>query len=475
MGTRPSTWVAATLLGLSLVTTAYADSKGDIKAKTKEAMENYDLLEFDAAKKLLDQALAIAKKGKLEKDPLTATIYLDIGITAHAADDIDGAKAAFGAAVAIDPKIQIPAAYKSPELTKLLEEARASAKPVGGGNGTSQPTADGSGTDAIDCEAVKGLQHTIVDTAPAGAALGIEALVGSDVSAVKVSVLYRVEGATDFTEVKMKKEGDCKYKGAIPASAMKGSLLHYYVGAFNDVNKPVAAKGSSGAPNLIEISGVASDGKSDNENPIGEKTDPNGGVVGGVIAGGKPPRVMISFVGGTGTAFLSGTTEGGYMVTDQGFMSWGNSLLVLTPELSYMVAKQLAVGIAVRIGLPIGANVAAEGAETNSTVAPGALLRLRYALSPSGEGVRVMGQVGGGVMRSTLSVTTDNMGDTDIVGQGPLLIGGGIGYFKYLSGKFAFVADVSALVGIAVVDKVGTTKVNSGFGADFSLGFALGF
>jgi hypothetical protein len=65
--------------------------------------------------------------------------------------------------------------------------------------------------------------------------------------------------------------------------------------------------------------------------------------------------------------------------------------------------------------------------------------------------------------------------DTDIVGQGPLLIGGGIGYFKHLAGKLSFVADVSALVGIAVVDKLGTTKVNTGFGADFSLGLALGF
>lgn len=164
------------------------------------------------------------------------------------------------------------------------------------------------------------------------------------------------------------------------------------------------------------------------------------------------------------------------MVTDQGFKSWGNSLLVITPELSYVVSRQIAVGIAVRIGLPFGANVPAEGAAGHSTVAPGALLRVRYALNPSGQGVRVMGQVGGGVMRNTLSVTTGMAGmDTDIVGQGPLLLGGGIGYIKALSNKVSFLADVSALVGIAVVDKIGTTKVNSGFGADFSLGFAVGF
>jgi tetratricopeptide (TPR) repeat protein len=126
MRSRSSTWVAATLLGLGLLGTAHADPKGDVKAKTKEAMENYDLLEYDTAKKLLDEALTIAKKHKLDKDPGTAQTYLDLGLTLFAAGDTEGAKAAFASAAAIDPKIEISAAYKSPELNKLLDEARAS-------------------------------------------------------------------------------------------------------------------------------------------------------------------------------------------------------------------------------------------------------------------------------------------------------------------------------------------------------------
>lgn len=466
MRSRSSTWVAATLLGLGLLGTAHADPKGDVKAKTREAMENYDLLEYDTAKKLLDEAIAIAKKNKLDKDPGTAQAYLDLGLTLFAAGDTEGAKTAFAAATAIDPKIQISAAYKAPELNKLLDEARASS--AGSTTGSEPASSD----DAIDCAEVKGLQHTIVDTAPAGAPLAIEALVGADVTATKVAVMYRDEHASEYNEVKLQKTGECKYTGSIPGSAMKGSLVHYYVAAFNDLNKPIAAKGSSGAPNLIEIAGTAT-GRSDNEDPIGDK---GGEVTKRVVAGSKAPRVMVSIFGGTGAGFLTGTTEGGYMVTDQGFKSWGNSLVVLTPELSYIVTPQVSIGIAARLGFPVGANVAATGTAGHSTIAPGALLRIRYALSPSGEGVRVMGQVGGGVMRNTLSVTTGEAGmDTDIVGQGPLLLGGGIGYIKSIAGKLSFVADVSALVGIAVVDKLGTTKVNTGFGADFSLGLALGF
>jgi hypothetical protein len=182
---------------------------------------------------------------------------------------------------------------------------------------------------------------------------------------------------------------------------------------------------------------------------------------------------MITVAGGTGLGYVSGSTEGGNMVEK---CCVGNSLVVLTPELGYVASPNLSIGVAARLGLPLGANVNAVGAVGHSTIAPAALLRVRYALSPTGEGVRVMGQAGYGVMRNTIKLAETMPGmDTDIVGQGPLLIGGGVGYLKRLGSKLAFIADLSALVGIAVTDKIGTTAVNTGFGADLSLGIAVGF
>src|SRR5215470_8383664 len=99
------TW--ALLLLLSLARMASADPKGEVAQKSKEGMESYDLMEYDAAKKALSQAIAAAKKGKLDKDPVTAKAYLYLGLASFATGDADGAKAAFGAAVLIDPKIQI--------------------------------------------------------------------------------------------------------------------------------------------------------------------------------------------------------------------------------------------------------------------------------------------------------------------------------------------------------------------------------
>ncbi len=479
MGTRcqGGTALAVTLLVVGLVVglgrSVHADPKADIQAQAKTAMESYDLMDYPAARKSLTATLAAAKKAKLDKDPVVAKVHLFLGLAAFADGDSDGAKTEFVAAVTIDPKIQIDAAYKSPELVKLLDQAKAESS-GGGGGGAIEPKGD-------DCAAVKGLQHNIIDTGKAGGAQPIEAMVGSDITPVKVSVMYRIEGAADFVETKLTKQG-CKYTGAIPAGAMHGSLIHYYVAAYDGNNKVIAGKGSSGSPNIMELSGSASI-KGDEEDPIGGgKKQPKGGggggtsggaVSGGVLVGGKPAKVFVAVAGGTGFGYVTGNTEGGNTVQN---CCIGNSLVVVTPELGYYVNKQLSIGIAARIGLPLGANVNAKDADSHSTIAPAGLIRVRYGLTGD-EGIRVMGQIGGGVMRNTIKLDQQmaSQGDTDIVGQGPLLIGAGIGYSKKLSGNIQFIADFSALAGIAVVKELSGLKVNNGVSADLALGLAVGF
>jgi hypothetical protein len=89
----------------------------------------------------------------------------------------------------------------------------------------------------------------------------------------------------------------------------------------------------------------------------------------------------------------------------------------------------------------------------------------------------VIGQLGGGIIRNTIKLKESMDGqDTDIVGQGPLLIGAGVGYMKRLSGNVAFVGDLSVLGAIAVVDKLGNApNLGNGIGADLSVGIAFGF
>jgi hypothetical protein len=459
---------------------AHADGRGDVEKKIKEAMEQYDLMDYDAAKKLLNQALATAKKAHLDKDQISAKAYLDLGIVAFVNNDADAAKLAFISAVQIQPKIQIDPAYKTAEMAKLLDQARGDA---GGGTGGGTSDIDaamngGGGGGAADCSSVHGLQHEIIDSAKGGAALPVEAKLGPDVKASRVSVFYRPEGATDFTEVKMSADG-CTYKASIPASGMKGSLVHYYIAAYGDGPKPIAAKGSSGSPNIIEVTAPAPGGggsHGDDEDPLGGKKDSGGGASGGgevsssvTVTGPKRPHIMLAVSGGTGSGYVTGTTEANNPVKS---CCIGSPIAVIVPELGYFVSPSTSVSIAARLGLPLGANI-----DGHATMAPAALIRVRHSLSPTGEGLRVMGQIGAGILRNTIKLDNAQAGmDTDIVAQGPLLIGGGVGFTKNLSGSVAFIADLSALAGIAVVDHLGSApKLNSGLSADLSLGLQLGF
>ena len=479
---------------------AHADPKGDIEKKIKTAMESYDMMDYDAAKKTLNQAIAAAKKAKLDKDAVAAKAYLDLGIVAFVNNDQDGAKLSFSAAVQIQPKIQIDPAYKSPEMAKLLEEVRGEAKGGGGGGAVEAKAPPAGGGDggpdlaadlaSSDCSSIKGLDHTLVETGRTNAPLPIEAKLGSDVKASKVSLMFRAEGAADYIEVKMKKDG-CKYTASIPASGTKGVVVHYYVAAYGEGPKPIASKGSAGSPNIVELSGggPAPKGGGDDEDPInggkakptqvaqkpeGGDVDSGGEVSKGTEVGTKTPHIMLAFAGGPGFGYLSGTTEGMNPVKSSGF---GPSWVVLQPEIGYMVSPKLTIGVAARLGMPIGANV-----DGHATLAPAGLARVRYALSPDGEGLHVMGQLGAGIIRSTLTLDNAMPGqNTDIVASGPLLIGGGAGFKKQLSGSVMFLADLSVLAAVNITgnDAMGNSSVtgaplNSGLTVDLSIGLALG-
>jgi hypothetical protein len=455
---------AAVLVGIvwCLAAPAHADPRSEIAAKTRAAMASYDAMDYETARRLLNQALAIAKKARLDKDPIVARVYLDLGITQLAGSDQEAARVAILSAAQIDPKITIDAAYKSPELVKLLDEARAAA-----GDGP-EPASD-----AVDCKSVRGLRHTVVDAGRPGAPQPIEALIGSDLSPARVAVMYRPEGAIDFTEARLTRQSGCRYAGTIPASAMHGSVVHYYIAAYDAGNKVLASKGSSGTPNVMELGAAGPATPGDAEDPINAPTA-RGRATGDVTgAAARParaaPRITVAVAGGTGFGYVTGKTEGDNQVQK---CCIGSSPIVLLSELGYLASPRLSLGVALRLGFPIGANVAG-----HSKLAPAGFVRARYALSSSGDGFRVMAELGGGILRNTIKL--DNVVpemDTDVVAQGPLLLGAGIGYIRRIGTNLAFLVDVDAIAGIAVVSKLGSAvHLNSGVSADMRLGIAFGF
>ena len=473
------------VVGLTAPSFSFADakSKKEIETKMKEAMENYDLLEYEEARKILNQALTVAKKAKMESDPVTAKVHLRLGTVYFAGlQDAESAKLSFLNAAEIDKGIALDKAYSTPEMVKLLEEAKSEAGGVAGGGGGGDVEPPVGGGDAVDCATVTGLQHTIIDTAKGGKELALAAAVGSDVTPAKVSIMYRPRGAADFSEAKMTASG-CVYNGAIPKAALAGDLIHYYVAAYNEQGRVIASKGSAGSPNIIEVAGSGGGGNLalDAENPLGGGGDEEIKVGGGGGGGGGGDRdigvvvtpsgkktMFIALVGGSGGGYVTGETE---QAANDVKCCFAPQLAHVQPEIGYYLNKTTTVSLVARLGFPIGANIPG-----HSPVAPAGFVKVRKAMAQTGTGLVVSGGVGGGVIRDTIKLdgAPPDM-DTDVVAIGPLFLTGGAGYSAALGGGLSLVAELNAVAGVPVVSKLGNSILNFGVQLDFNLGLHIGF
>ena len=93
------------VLGLAGVNPAHAapDAEQQIRDHTQKAMEHFDMLEYELAKKLLLEAVVIAKKNRLTKTRVLADTYLYLGVVHFAGfEDVESARLAFMDAVIAD-------------------------------------------------------------------------------------------------------------------------------------------------------------------------------------------------------------------------------------------------------------------------------------------------------------------------------------------------------------------------------------
>lgn len=475
--------VVAVVLMAASPAQADADVRSKVKEKAKQAMENFDLLEFDEAKKMLNEAITLAKKNKL-RDETLASVYVNLGIVYFSGfSDKESAKLQFIEAVQIAGDVKIDKAYATDEMAKLLSEAR---DQFAGSTGDPTPTAATTDDDdEVDCDALTGLKHDLVDEAPAGRPAKIVVYVGGDLKAKKVSAFYRPKGTAKFSEVPLQASG-CKFAGAIPGEALKGDMLHYYVAAVDRSGKKVGNKGSKGSPNIMEIAQVGSAAFTDDENPLGDGADAADtadtasseaevSTQVGPIGGPKKAKLFLSLSAGTGGGYVTGNTE---RVNSPVGCCFAPALLHVMPELGYYISPQLAISAAFRFGFPVGANI-----NGHATGAPAGLIRVRYALSESGNGLSVAGAIGGGLLRHT--VTIDNQPsdmNTDTTASGPLVLGGGAAYIRPLSGPMKFIVELNALAAFAIVDELGDcpdgdscVRPSFGLQMDANLGILFAF
>lgn len=447
--------VAALLLFAAGPQVAHANEKelARLEKLSKKAMESFDLLDYEAAKKLLNAAVAKAKTSGLENEPLIAQIYLNLGIVYFAGEnDMDSARVAFIDAVKIDPSIQIDPAYRTDDMQALLDEIKGEASGgAPGDNGDNGDTGDNGGGSSVDCSSVEGLSHELLDTTRANSDLTVTAALGSDVDASKVSLHYRMHGVpgagVEFVEIEMTSDG-CKYRGVIPGEDIQGGVIHYYISAYQD-DQAVASKGNERTPNIIEVI--------EPDNPFGGGSKPTGPK--------GPAKIFISVAAGTGAAFVTGQTEQLLAPVNAGLAP---ALLHIFPEIGYFVSPKTSISLAFRLGFPIGAN-----RDMHAGPSPAATLRWRQSLSEDGNGLFWAAALGGGVIRQTVELTDvpDPTMNVDTTAIGPLFVGGGAGYKAAVAETLFLVTELGVLAGIPLTNQVAGAVVH--FGVQFDLNVAL--
>ncbi len=447
--------LAVVAILLVMPTTANADkSDKRVVAKTKKAMGEYDMMEFESAKSLLLEAIAIGERAESKGDVL-AEAYLNLGIVYYSGLDAgEDAAESFANAIRLNKAIELGVAYSTPEMKTLLDEARSSLASASTGN----------------CPE-SGFTHSLVDEAAYGTAPGISAKIGADLSVASVQLFFRSEGELEFSKATLSKKGSCEYLGNIPTRAVQGKFVHYYITAIDGAGKDIAHKGTAGSPNIIEVAASGGSVSITDEDPLlgGEEKKP------GLLDEDTGPSVFVSMTIGSGGGYVQGPTE---KILSEVGCCVGAAFLHLMPEVGYFLNPQLAISAAFRAGFPIGANV-----EGHATFAPAGLLRVRYILDPSGEGVQVSGSIGGGVIRNVVNIENASPGmDTDTTVMGPLLIGGALGYSLSIGGPIRLVAELNALAALTAGIKelgdcpgAGCVKPKNGLQIDANLAFQLAF
>ena len=312
----------------------------------KKALDAYNDLEFEEARKLLKQALDMCTSAGLDKHPVAARTHIHMGVVLIAAKQQDLGIKQFKKALELEPEIQVTKALANPEILEAFKAAGNDMPPAG-----TAPAADSTApppeapSPPREPEDVKGIQHTPPSRARRGKAIPIAAVVGSDVKGyTKIMLEYRPEGAQEYLEREMKKSGN-RYTAEIPASATDANLITYYIEADTDDDNadPIATSGSEDRPYSVSLSGPS------------ESSDHGGG---GDCDGedceedaGRP--YFISVMGGIGYGFTTGNGE----INDRNKVSPGfapASAAQIAPEVGYFITPSFRLSLQFRYQIVSG-------------------------------------------------------------------------------------------------------------------------
>jgi hypothetical protein len=276
----------------------------------KKALDDYDTLDFEAAKKRLLDALMTGKKAGLDNHPVLARTYIHLGaVYLVGFKDRQKALQSFGRALDIDPTIQLSKGIDTPEVTAAFQEAQRSHGGGGGGAASSggsrtrRPAESDSGesraapppppvrkkrpasSDEDEGEPdlpvhINALDCPTPDEAIIDKPLLLRCAVAPNLPVANVVLLYRAPGKDGYVEEPMTKSPKGWLQGKIPKKAVTGKSIQFYFEGRNAAGKPVVANGGADAPNIVLLveegsqEEVSSGAVDEEENPLADDEGP---------------------------------------------------------------------------------------------------------------------------------------------------------------------------------------------------------
>jgi len=279
----------------------------------KKALDDFDTLDFDAAKRILLDALAAGKKAGLDNHPVMGRTYIHLGaVYITGFHDKQRGLQSFGRALEIDPSIQLSKGIESADVTAAFAQAQRDARASGGGaasggddNAPPPPKKKRRGPVMEDDSAAEDQpkpkkRHRNSDEEPdlpahVGALdcpepdeaiidkpLTLRCALNPSLPVASVYLMYRAPGKEDYNEVLMTKTPKGWLQAKIPKKAVTGKSIQFYFEGRNGAGKPVVANGGAESPNIVlvveeQAAGEASKAGAgdEEENPLEEEEGPH--------------------------------------------------------------------------------------------------------------------------------------------------------------------------------------------------------
>ena len=245
----------------------------------KKALDDYDTLDWDAAKKTLLDALMTGKKAGLDNHPVMARTYVHLGAVYIGLKNRDKAIQSFARAIEIDPAIQLSKGIATSEVNDAFNEAKrkGGGSASGGGGESSPPPAkrrrgpamegdepaparkaapvasqDDDGREPDLPVRIQALDCPVPDEAILEKAVTLRCALAPTLSQVtKVMLNYREPGGDEYVEIVMTKSPKGWYQGKVPKKAVTGKSLGFYFSGQNSAGKTVVENGSKDSPNIM--------------------------------------------------------------------------------------------------------------------------------------------------------------------------------------------------------------------------------